>query len=447
MKEGSVADVERLLVVGGGGREFALLDEALKTGVDHVFSTRGTDAVNRGIEGVINTGLGDKDVRAIGEFAAQEAIDLVIVGPEAPLIAGVGDILRQKGIAVYGPNADGARFEADKQVTHRFVEKYSLPNPPHSQTFSPLERDAAKSLIRELGAENVYTKRVGQEAGKGAVGYTEEELERALREVDEVADKREGLLIQGRLRGPEYSAMFMFDGRGNAVATALSRDHKSLFNGGAGPNTGGMGARAPLSMEDASQQRREEIEQIGQKIAGGLVEEGIDFRGTLYAGIMAKTPYVQSVLNILEFNVRFGDPEMQILLQSLGGRAIDYMLAAAHGELEMDMSRLYLNADEHPVSMTVCMASPGYSQAGRKIITGLPVVIPEDLPDDITIQFAGAKQHDDQIVSSGGRVLYVTKTARNTTEARKVYDVIGRENGGIYIGDDQQIIRTDIGLV
>lgn len=207
-----------------------------------------------------------------------------------------------------------------------------------------------------------------------------------------------------------------------------------------------MGAFAPLTTEQANQQRREEIEQIGLKIAGGLVEEGIDFRGTLYAGLMAATPESDSSLSILEFNVRFGDPETQVLLKSLGGRAIDYMFAMARGDGEMDMSRLYLSADNSPVALTVCLASPGYSQDGQAVVTGLPVNVPRDLPEDMSIQFAGARQTDDGIVSSGGRVLYITKTGSNIAEARKVYDYIGRDNGGIYLGDDQQVIRSDIGL-
>ncbi|MEO8862812.1 MAG: phosphoribosylglycinamide synthetase C domain-containing protein [Candidatus Saccharimonadales bacterium] len=442
-----MADVERLLVVGSGGREFAIIDEAIHSGVERVYSTRGEDAVSLGIEGVINTGIGEKNVSSIGTFAAQENIDLVIVGPEAPLITGVSNILRHKGIAVYGPDKDGAKFEEDKCNTHQFVEKYGLSNPPNSQTFLPGQKASAKALVKELGPEGVYTKRVGQEGGKGAVGYGEGDLELAYQEVDAVADKGESLLVQGRLRGPEYSAMFMLDGRGNAVATALSRDHKALFDGGLGPNTGGMGAFAPLTTEQASQQRREEIEQIGLKIAGGLVEEGIDFRGTLYAGLMAVTPESDSPLSILEFNVRFGDPETQVLLKSLGGRAIDYMFAMARGDGEMDMSRLYLSADNSPVALTICLASPGYSQDGQAVVIGLPVNVPRDLPEDMSIQFAGARQTDDGIVSSGGRVLYATKTGSNIAEARKVYDYIGRDNGGICLGDDEQVIRSDIGLV
>jgi phosphoribosylamine--glycine ligase len=446
-KEDSVSEVEKLLVVGSGGREFSLLEEALRASVKHVYSTRGEDAVNLGIEGVINTGLGDKDIAGIGAFASQEEIDLVVVGPEAPLIAGVADVLRDNGAAVYGPGANGAKFEDDKRETHDFIERHNLPNPDNSRTFGPSERDAAKDFIRSLGPDKVYTKRVGQEGGKGAVGYGEDELDAALQEVDIVADKGEGLLVQGRLLGPEYSGTFMLDGQGNVVSTALARDHKSLFNGGQGPNTGGMGAFAPLTREQATIGRRQEIERIGLQIAGGLVEDGIGFQGTLYAGLMAETSDPNSPLRILEFNVRFGDPETQVLLRSLGGRAIQYMLEAAHGAGEMDMSRLYLSADEEPVTLTVCLASPGYSQESKKVLTGLPVHVPDNLPEDISVQFAGAKMVDGQIVSSGGRVLYVTKTAINIEEARGVYNYIGREKDGVYIGDDQQLIRSDIGLV
>lgn len=442
-----MADIERLMVVGSGGREFALLEETQRVGVPRVYSTRGGEAVNIGIEGVINTGIGDKDVKVIGAYASLEEIELVVIGPEAPLIAGLADELRNRGIPTYGPGADGAKFEDDKRVTHDFVERHGLPNPGNSETFKADQREEAKDLIRQLGPENVYTKRVGQEGGKGAVGYDEKELMKALAEVDEVADKGEGLLIQGKLTGPEYSAMYMMDGRGGVVATALSRDHKALYDGGHGPNTGGMGAFAPLTMEQASLKRRQEIERLGLRISDGLREEGIDFRGTLYAGLMAETNDPEAALKILEFNVRFGDPEMQALLHSLGGYAIDYMLEVAHGNTALDMSRLYLDADKEPVTVTVCQAAPGYSEPGKKPVAGLPIHLPDSLPDGVSVQFAGAKMVDGKPVSSGGRVLYVTSTAPTLKEARDtVYASIGRDNNGVYLGDDEQVIRTDIGL-
>lgn len=181
--------------------------------------------------------------------------------------------------------------------------------------------------------------------------------------------------------------------------------------------------------------------------AEGLVKEGINYRGTLYAGLMAETQEPDSALRLIELNVRFGDPEMQVLLQSLGGMALDYMYSAARGSGEQNMDRLFLLADYQPVSLTVCLASPGYAQEGEKLKTGLPIHVPENLPDNISIQYAGAKMVDGAPVSSGGRVLYVTITADSLQEARKVYDYIGRENNGVYIGDDKQIYRTDIGLV
>jgi phosphoribosylamine--glycine ligase len=441
-----VADVESLLIVGSGGREFTLIEEALRSGVKNVYSTRGQDAVNYGIENVINIGLGE-DIEKIGSFAADEQIDLVLVGPEAPLVKGLGNTLRAKGIFTFGPNKDGAQFEANKAYTHDFNKRKGLPNPDNSETFSPAQSKAAKELIRKYGPDKIYTKRVGLEGGKGAVGYGDDELQKAYEEVDAVAGKNEELLIQGRLFGPEFSAIFMLDGKGNAVATALSRDHKSLYDGGLGPNTGGLGAFSPVSARDAGHMRRDEIEDIGHMIANGLVEDGIDYRGVVYAGLMAETTDVFSKLKVLEYNVRFGDPETQVILQSLGGMAIDYIYAAARGSLQTDMSRLQLGMIDSPVSLTVCLASPGYGHGGDiKVTTGLPVHVPKDLPDDVSIQYAGAKMVNGNPVSSGGRVVYVTKTAATLDQARTVYDYIGRENGGIYLGDDQQVIRTDIGL-
>lgn len=439
-----MSDVENLLVVGSGGREFALIDEALKSGVSHVYSTRGEDAVDFGIEGVINTGTGE-DPKSIAGWSRIDDMDLVVIGPEKPLVKGIGELLREKGVAVFGPNSDGARFEEDKTFTHAFVEKYELPNPPNSQVFEPEQADAAKDMIRELGPDRVVTKRVGLEGGKGAHIYAEDMLEQAEAEVDAVAAKGEKLLIQGRLLGPEYSATFILDGEGGIVSTALSRDHKALFDGGKGPMTGGMGAFAPLSIDQASLGRREDIKEMGLRIAAGLKEEGIDYKGVIYAGLMAETEDPESGLRILEFNVRLGDPETQVILQSLGGMAIDYMAAAARGALEVDLSRLYSHSESGQVSLTVCEAAPGYSTG--EVVTGLPVHLPPELPEDVSIQIAGAKMLGNICISTGGRVAYVTKTAGSLAEARSVYDYIGRENGGVYIGDDQQVIRTDIGLV
>jgi phosphoribosylamine--glycine ligase len=441
-----MADVERLLVVGGGGREFTFIEEALRTGVKKVYSTRSVDAVNIGIEGVINTGIGE-DPQAIGSWAGLEEMDLVVVGPEKPLVNGIGDILRGKGVPVFGPGSDGAIFEEDKGATHDFVDKY-MPerNPDNSEVFDPEHSEEAKEHVRKLGPENVFTKRVGLEGGKGATGYTEDQLSDALAEIDAVAKKGEKILIQGRLSGPEYSALFILDGRGHAVATALSRDHKTLLDGGLGPMTGGMGAFAPLSLDQASHLRRNSIDLLGQQIVRGLKKEGINYRGTIYAGLMAENQDPNSNLYILEFNVRFGDPETQVLLQTLGGRAIDYMYAAARGSGENDMHRLYLDPAKAMVSLTVCLASPGY--AAGDVVTGLPIHLPKELPSDVTVQFAGAEMRNGIPTSNGGRVLYVTvNSAPSLEDARKTaYGIIGRENDGVYIGDDEQVIRTDIGL-
>ena len=438
-----MADVEKLLIVGSGGREFALIDEAIRSGVSNVYSTRGENAVNIGIEGVVNTGLGE-DPNEIASWAQLEEMDLVIVGTEKPLVNGIGELIRSRGVPVFGPNSDGAVFEADKTITHDFVSRHGLPNPNDSETYSPDQVDGAKDHIRELGVERIVTKRVGMEGGKGVRTYESHELDDALNEVDAVAEKNEKLLIQGRLLGPEYSATFMLDGRGNVVATALSRDHKSLYEDGVGPMTGGMGAFAPLSLDQANLERRSDIEEIGLQIAEGLVEDGIDYRGALYAGLMAETEDPNSRLRILEFNVRFGDPETQVLLHSLGDKAIEYMYSAAQGSLDMDLNRLYSIAGQELVSMTVCLASPGYAEGD--IVTGLPIHVPDDLPSDVSIQFAGAKMKDRKPVSTGGRVAYITKTAP-ISEVRSVYEHIGRENRGIYIGDNEQVIRNDIGRI
>jgi phosphoribosylamine--glycine ligase len=176
-----MSEVGNLLVVGGGGREFALIQEALRSGVQNVYSTRGEDAVDIGIEGVHNTGIGE-DPHDIGSWSRLEEMDLVVVGPEKPLVNGIGEIVRAKGVPVYGPNSDGARFEDDKGETHDFVIRHGLPNPDNSATYNPDQSDAAKNHIRELGPDKIVTKRVGQEGGKGSTKYTKDQLADALAE-------------------------------------------------------------------------------------------------------------------------------------------------------------------------------------------------------------------------------------------------------------------------
>lgn len=440
-----MAEIESLLVVGDGGREAEMLRKALEEGVSEVFSTRGKDAVNYGLEGVMNTGLGSNDIDGITSWARQEKIDLVAVGPEAPLIAGLADALRASGVAVFGPGADGAMFEADKTFTHDFAERHGLGNPHNSETFTPDQAEEAKDHVRQVGATRIFTKRVGQEGGKGAKSWDDEEG--AFREIDEVMAKGEPLLIQGKLEGPEYSGIFMLDGKGGVVATSLSRDHKALRDGGQGPNTGGMGAVAPLSFEQASWSHRAQIYDIGMAAVEGLLKDGIDYRGALYLGLMAENMTPEAKLRLLEINVRFGDPETQVILPLLGRHAVGMMADAAHGSIDRNVEQLYLSPDAGKAVATVCLASPGYAENGAGVVTGLPIHLPKDLPDDVFVHFAGAKMVDGVPTSSSGRVLYVTKRGKNLDDALKVYDYIGRENGGVYIGDDQQVMRTDIGRV
>lgn len=435
-----MAEIEKFFVVGGGGRETEIMREAIAEGVPNVYSTRSEDAVNIGLEGVINTGLGEKDIEGITSWARQEGIDLVAIGPEAPLVNGLADSLRASGVPAFGPGADGAIFEADKTVTHRLAIEEGLNNPPNSETFSPEEADAAKAHIREVGVEDVFTKRVGLEGGKGARHWDSEE--EAFAEVDAVAAKGEDLLIQGRLLGPEYSGMFMLDGRSNAVALPLSRDHKSLYDGGQGPNTGGMGAYAPLSYRQASFNQRFQMGVMGQTFAEAMAKEGIDYRGIAYLAFMAMSDDPTSQLCLIEINVRFGDPEAQVVIPTLRPHMIELMAGAAHGSLDHDMNRLYDTPDNLPVVTSVCLASPGYAQDDAELITGLPITVPKDLPDEVFVHFAGAKMVDGKPVSTGGRVAYVTQLGGAPGE---VYNYIGRENGGVYLGDDQQVIRTDIG--
>ncbi len=414
-----------ILILGSGGREHALAwAVAQNPKCDRLIVAPG----NAGIAQVAE--CADLDVEngdAVASFAVENAVDFVIVGPEAPLAAGVADDLRRAGILVFGPSAAAAQLEASKTFTKQVCDAAGAPTAGWARFSDPT---LAKAYVSEQGAP-IVIKADGLAAGKGVVvAMTEAE---ALDAIDMMLGGGFGtagaeVVIEEFMDGEEASFFILCDGE-EALAVGTAQDHKRVGEGDTGPNTGGMGAYSPAPvMTDAIQ--TQVMDQIIRPSLREMVSRGTPFQGVLFAGLMIKDGQAR----LVEYNVRFGDPECQALMMRLGAQILDLLLAAAEGRL----SEVQANwADDH--ALTVVMASNGYPGSYEKgtVIGGL---------DDIAsnsgayVFHAGTAKKDGQIVAIGGRVLAVTARADSLAEARKrAYAMIDQINwpGGFY--------RSDIG--
>lgn len=391
----------KVLIIGSGGREHALLKACLQSPlVDNVVVAPGNGGMAADARCL---DVNPENVAAIVKLAQREAADFVIIGPEIPLAAGVADELRAAGVAVYGPGQAGARLEASKAYSKDFMKRYGIPT-ARAETF----RDFGQAL-EYLRSQSypVVIKASGLAAGKGVI--VAESFEHAETVVhDMLVGNRFGqsgheVLIEQFLEGEEASIMLIVSGQ-QYLQLPPSQDHKRVGEGDTGPNTGGMGAYAPapvVTPEVAAKVR----ERIIEPTLAGLARETIDYRGTLYIGIMvsAGEPYV------IEYNVRFGDPECQILLPLLEDDPVKLMLDCARGELEPADVRL---KDAH--AMIIVLAAEGYPGAYRK---GDPITLPGTIPANGSILHAGTKLDGaGRLVTAGGRVLGVVATG-TTLEA------------------------------
>lgn len=416
----------RVLVVGGGGREHALIwSLAQSPGVDKLYCTPG----NGGIMGLAEcVPIGTDELGKLEEFARQQRPDLTVVGPEAPLTEGIGDIFREAGLLVFGPGSSGARLEGSKVWAKQFMEKYHIPTGGFASfsdpgdAFAYLERISYPAVVKADGlaaGKGVVVAR-DHAAAKGAV--QEIMVEKAF---GRAGDK---IVVEECLEGEEISLFAVTDGA-NYVMLPSAQDHKAAYDGDLGPNTGGMGAYSPAGILTPSLEE-EAKQKIFAPVLEGLRQEGIDYRGLLYAGCMLTTEGLQ----VLEFNVRFGDPETQVVLPRLKSPLLPLLYGAARGNLDGVEPPTW----SPEAAVCVVMASGGYpgSYEGGKEISGLA-----DAGEEKTVIFhAGTARVDDSIVSSGGRVLGVTawdadmKTARD--RAYRMVETISFE-GAYY--------RRDIG--
>ena len=410
-----------ILILGSGGREHAMAWAcAQNPRADRVVVAPGNAGTADPFE---NADLDILDGARVAQFAADRNMDLVIVGPEAPLDAGVADELRAAGIAVLGPSAEAARLESSKAFAREVADAAGVPGPRWAR-FDGL--DAAKAHLAKVGAP-IVVKADGLAAGKGVtVCETAAEAENALDAL--FADGPAACVLEEMMRGEEASFFALCDGE-EAAFFGTAQDHKRVGEGDTGPNTGGMGAYSPAPILDEAL-RAQVMDRIVRPTLAEMARRGTPFTGILYVGLMIE----EGAARLVEFNVRLGDPEAQVLMMRLGGQALDAMLACAEGRLEDAVLHW---AEDH--ALTVVLAAEGYPGAYAKgaAIPGL-----DDLPEDSRrmVFHAGTAERDGRVVTSGGRVLTATGRAETLREAADLaYGLADR------VAWDGAVMRRDIG--
>jgi phosphoribosylamine--glycine ligase len=391
-----------ILILGSGGREHALAWAVMQNPkCDKLIVAPG----NAGIAAIADCATLDiENGAAVIAFAEENAIDFVIVGPEAPLAAGVADDLRTAGFKVFGPSKEAARLEASKSFTKEICDAANAPTAGYGHF---TDAEAAKAHIRANGAP-IVVKADGLAAGKGVIVAMDEQT--ALDAIDDMFGGEFGaagaeVVIEEFMEGEEASYFILVDGE-DCLPIGTAQDHKRVGEGDTGLNTGGMGAYspAPVLSDEIAQKAMDEIIRPTMK---AMADRGTPYQGVLYAGLMIKDGQPR----LVEYNVRFGDPECQVLMMRLGAQALDLMQACAEGRL----AEARVNwADDH--AMTVVMAAQGYPGAYEK---GSPINGLDKLPETSSEMcfHAGTSKKDGQIVATGGRVLNVTARGANLREA------------------------------
>jgi phosphoribosylamine--glycine ligase len=416
----------RILIVGNGGREHALLWKLQQDHPSaHFFVTR----PNGGMDGVESVPLAPTDVEALAGWAAAKQVDLTVVGPEAPLAAGLGDRLRKEGLLVFGPSREAIRIESSKAFAKGLMESAGVPTAGY-RTFTEL--GDCEAYIRERGAP-IVVKASGLAAGKGAVVCTTvDEALAAAREM--LGDLRFGeagreVVVEDFMEGEEISVFGVTDGT-DVVLLLPSQDHKRVGEGDTGPNTGGMGAYAPVSIA-TPEILTEARERVFLPTLQALRDEGCPFQGLLYAGLML-TP---EGLKVVEFNGRFGDPETQVVLPMLESSLLDLLLAAAEGR---GLGTLPAPVWRPGAAVTTVVASGGYPGSYEK---GKAMDLSGVSSGEDTLVFhAGTARADDGLVTAGGRVLAVTGLGDSLEEAARQ-----SRNGAGAVRFEGAFFRNDIG--
>ncbi|WP_342388951.1 phosphoribosylamine--glycine ligase [Salinicoccus bachuensis] len=371
-------------VIGGGGREHALARKlASSRRVEKIFAVPGNDGMRDVAE--VRPEIGETDFEALADLCIENAVEWVIVGPEAPLNEGVADFLEGKGIKVFGPRKAESKIESSKAFAKDIMERYGIPTAKY-QSFT--DYDAAYQYIESVGAP-IVLKKDGLAAGKGVVVATD--MDEALAGLDALMEGADApVVIEEFLEGEEFSLMVLVNGEYTHSFEIIAQDHKRAFDGDEGPNTGGMGVYAPVEHISESV-RKAAVEQIVEPMAHAMVAEGLDYFGVLYLGAIV----TEEGVKVIEFNARFGDPEAQILLSLMKDDFIDVL-----EKVERKESFELTFAPGHQVG--VMLASAGYPLAYEKGHT----IDFDDVRDACYV--SGLKQEDGRWCTNGGRVLLVT---------------------------------------
>jgi phosphoribosylamine--glycine ligase len=397
----------QVLIVGSGGREHALAWKCAQSKqVEKVFVAPGNagTATEAGVE---NIALAANDIDGLLAFAKEQGIGLTIIGPEDPLVMGIVDQFKAAGLACFGPSAAAARLEGSKSFAKEFMQRHGIPTAEYGQFTDVTE---AVQYIRDKGAP-IVVKADGLAAGKGVVvAQSIPEAEAAV--LDMLAGNAYGaaghrVVIEEFLAGEEASFIVMADGQ-HALAMATSQDHKAVGDGDKGPNTGGMGAYSPAPVVDSAMHDRV-MREVIQPVIDGMVKDGHPFTGFLYAGLMI-TP--DGDPKVIEFNVRFGDPETQPIMQRLQSDLPELCMAALRSELDQASAKW-----DPRSSLAVVMAAEGYpGRYGKgEVISGLD----SDFPENVKVFQAGTALDNQSIVTAGGRVLCVSALGESVAEAQK----------------------------
>ncbi len=417
----------KILVVGGGGREHALVWKLSQSNkVDQIFCAPG----NAGIASLATcVPIDSDDIFRLLEFARNEKIDLTVVGPEDPLVAGIVDIFQEAGQKIFGPCQAAARIEGSKTFCKDLLKKHNIPSGDYA-SFNNL--DDAIEYVYKKGAP-IVIKADGLAAGKGVVvAQSVEEAENAINKIMRrraFGDAGKEIIIEEFLEGEEASFLVFTDGD-IVVPMVTSQDHKPVFDNDEGPNTGGMGAYSPAPVISEGLFRRI-MNDIMIPTVKAMAAEGCKYRGILYAGLMIK----DGIPRVLEFNARFGDPETQPILMRLKSDLLPILEACISGHL----AKTIVEWDERP-TVCVAMASGGYpgKYEKGKVISGLNLA--SRLKDVMVFHAGTARNEDDRIITNGGRVLGVTAIADTIPQAiERAYNAVSK------ISWDGAHYRTDIG--
>ncbi len=416
----------KLLVIGSGGREHALVWKLSQSSrVEKIYVAPG----NGGMEGVERVDIKTHEIVALADFAEANGIGLTVVGPELPLSLGIVDEFKRRGLKVFGPEKLGAELEVSKVFAKEFMRRHNIPTADFSVVTDYV---SGEEIIKSGKYGNpVVVKADGLARGKGS--FVCKSDKEALIALDYLMNKRifgnagDSVVIERFLPGREISFTVVTDGSW-IVPIVTSLDHKKAYDGDVGPNTGGMGAISPCPYVDASLYKKI-MNEIIRPAVDGMMEEGRKFTGVLYAGLML----VEDGPKVLEFNVRFGDPETEAILLRLKSDLLDLLEAGANG----DISGVKLDWNTKP-SVDVVLASEGYPGKYKK---GKEIAGLDNLTEDIIVFHAGTEFRDGKFYTSGGRVLNLASVGEDLTQARnKVYRAIEK------IKFDGMYYRKDIGM-